>query len=566
MKRLLVIDDSPTIRKVVEITLRKTGWDVTFAASGADGIQAASQQTYDLVLLDYVLPDMRGLDVCSRLAANEATARLPLLLLTAKADDIRRLFQPYPAVRGFIKKPFTSDELLARVSAVLGEEPLGRGRFTHAQGEAAAKAVYARLARVFAFIPSWCAQMGAQAPASFFARKILTPEVIGDLLEIIASTQSEASATGGLSGELSDWSPADLLALLGSSGRTGTLRFNRPNGPFYLAYFRAGELVLVTSSNPADHAEEGAPSDVRAEAEQRTTGKPTWVTLSEAGAIPPAAASEVIHRVGRALLQRVLESRDLRFAWSDAAPPSWVTSFGKYLSLPRKTLLYARPEGSPSSSPPASMSLADLALERARAAAAGVESSWPTADRVLTRVRGFSTKIQGLALSPVERRILACVNDRTTLREIAARCSLPENEGRRIAHVLNDVGLLAPDTRPRPVLILEPDGEGFSEPLASLLSGRSTPVPLISLENDTELVSAVLREKPSMVILNAGATADPNATARALRSHDVLAGVSLVALLDLPSAMREPELRAAGFDAVLIKPVPYAALEDLIGP
>jgi hypothetical protein len=183
---------------------------------------------------------------------------------------------------------------------------------------------------------------------------------------------------------------------------------------------------------------------------------------------------------------------------------------------------------------------------------------------VLTRARGFSGRVRGLALSAVERRVLTLVNDRSTLREIAARGALPEEDVRRIAHVLTQVGLLSVDARPRPVLILEPDGEGFSEPLATLLSGRSDPVPLISLEG-CDVVSVALREGPSMVILNATSTPDANATARALRSHDVLAGVPIVALLDLPCSSREPELRAAGFDAVLVKPVPYAALEDLIG-
>jgi DNA-binding response OmpR family regulator len=539
---------------------------------------------------------MRGLDVCARLAESDVAARLPVLLLTAKADDIRRLFEPYASVRGFIKKPFTSDELLARVSAVLGAEPLGRGRFTHAQGEAAAKAVYARLSRVFALIPSWCAQMGAQTPAAFFARKILTPEVMGDLLETVGAIardgapsapnapSGEGAPAAALSGEVRDWPAADLLTLLGAAGRTGELRLTGAGvatrgrsgpEPFLLAYFRAGELVLVTSSNPEDHSREcpahanalSGDAVARAEAEQRATGRPICVAFAESGAMSASAVVETLHRASRQLLQRILESRELRFAWSDtAALPPWVASYGKYVPLTRKTLLYARPDAPADSSNTPPPSLADLALERAREASGGAMGAWPTADRVLTRARGFSSRVRGLALSALERRVLARVNDHTTLREIAARSGMPEEDVRRTAHVLTDIGLLAPDTRPRPVLILEPDGEGFSQPLASLLSGRSAPVPLISLDDDTEIVSAALREKPSLVILNAGATADPNATARALRSHDVLAGVPLVALLDLPSATREPELRAAGFDAVLVKPVPYAALEDLIGP
>jgi DNA-binding response OmpR family regulator len=584
MQRLLVIDDSPTIRKVVELTFRRTSWEVVFAGSGAEGVSLATGQPPSLILLDYVLPDMRGLDVCSRLAADPRTARVPILLVTAKAEDIKRLFEPYPSVVGFIKKPFTSDELLARVRAVAGDQPARRGPFTHAQLEAGAKAVHARMARVFALIPSWCAQMGAQAPAGFFARKILTPEVMSDLLEALepiarqnasvtaAGAPADAGLATGLSGELRDWPVADLITLVGASGRTGELRLARRDASaFWLAYFRAGELVLVTSSEPGDHDVEGearvavSPDlKARAEAEQRATGKPTCVTIADGGGARSSEISELVHRAGRRILKSVLESRDLSFSWRDCrALPEWVTSYGRYVPLARNTLLYSKQETPTTDTPPPS--LYDLALDRAREESLTRTHGWPTGDRVLTRARGFSGRVRTLALSNVERRVLTLVNDRSTLREIASRLALPEEDVRRIAFVLTEVGLLAADVRPRPILLLESDDEGFSEPLASLLSGRSDPVPLISLHGGDDLVSVALRENPAMVILNATQAADANGAARALRSHDVLAGIPLVALLDLPSATREPELRAAGFDAVLVKPVPFADIESLIG-
>src|SRR5207253_1093963 len=97
-----------------------------------------------------------------------------------------------PAVVDFVPKPFSSEELLARVRTASVDEhgrPRAsqrvRARFTHAQKETAAKALYAKLSKPFALIPSWFAQMGAQNPAAFFARKILTPDLTGDLLEAL---------------------------------------------------------------------------------------------------------------------------------------------------------------------------------------------------------------------------------------------------------------------------------------------------------------------------------------------------------------------------------------------
>ena len=66
--RVLVIDDSTTLRKLVEIALRGTGAEIDFAASGSEGIRRAAAHPPDVILLDFMLPDMQGVDVCARLA------------------------------------------------------------------------------------------------------------------------------------------------------------------------------------------------------------------------------------------------------------------------------------------------------------------------------------------------------------------------------------------------------------------------------------------------------------------------------------------------------------------
>src|SRR6187397_1258956 len=86
MKRLLVVDDSPTIRKLVEISLRGSGWSVEFAGSGTEGLARAAQLVPTMILLDYVLPDMKAGEVCRRLTADERSAQVPVLLMSAKTE------------------------------------------------------------------------------------------------------------------------------------------------------------------------------------------------------------------------------------------------------------------------------------------------------------------------------------------------------------------------------------------------------------------------------------------------------------------------------------------------
>ncbi|MGC4088001.1 MAG: response regulator [Polyangiaceae bacterium] len=153
--RLLVIDDSMTIRKLVELSLRGSAWTTEFAASGEEGISRAKQSPPDLILLDFVLPDMRGSDVCARLSKNPATARVPILVMSAKHENVRELFRDFPQVADFVPKPFNAAEIQSRLErlkpaaaapdAVTDNKPSAARSLTFQQKEAAAQAIYARI-------------------------------------------------------------------------------------------------------------------------------------------------------------------------------------------------------------------------------------------------------------------------------------------------------------------------------------------------------------------------------------------------------------------------------------
>jgi AmiR/NasT family two-component response regulator len=125
------------------------------------------------------------------------------------------------------------------------------------------------------------------------------------------------------------------------------------------------------------------------------------------------------------------------------------------------------------------------------------------------------------------------------------------------------IGLLraAGATAQGPVLILEPDAEGFTRPLEALLSRRPRALPLHSLDQGEDLPAAFRQRKPSLVILNevaAGLRMEP--AAQAARQL----GVPISAVLEAPDRVRAAALVAAGFDAVLVKPIAYSDLEGLL--
>ncbi|NNN05510.1 MAG: response regulator [Elusimicrobia bacterium] len=118
--RILIIDDDPAIRKIAAFVLRKEGHEVFEAASGADGLAAAAAQTPDLVLLDWRLPDMGGLEVLRALKAEARTGAAPVLVLTASAQEeyARRAARDGGAV-DVLAKPFRPSALPGLISDAL---------------------------------------------------------------------------------------------------------------------------------------------------------------------------------------------------------------------------------------------------------------------------------------------------------------------------------------------------------------------------------------------------------------------------------------------------------------
>jgi phosphate regulon transcriptional regulator PhoB len=131
---VLVVEDEPDIRNLIVHHLTREGYRCRVAGSGADALVRVKVAPPDLVVLDLMLPGMDGLEVCRRLHADPATAGVPIIMLTAKADEVDRVVGLEMGADDYVVKPFSPKELVARVRAVLrrarpGEvaRPLGAG-------------------------------------------------------------------------------------------------------------------------------------------------------------------------------------------------------------------------------------------------------------------------------------------------------------------------------------------------------------------------------------------------------------------------------------------------------
>jgi two-component system phosphate regulon response regulator PhoB len=116
---VLVIDDEPDLLELVRINLEQAGYRTSTAASGRAALEALRRSRPDLIVLDLMLPDVSGMDVCRRLRSDPETADLPIIMLTAKADEVDRVVGFELGADDYVTKPFSPRELVLRVGAVL---------------------------------------------------------------------------------------------------------------------------------------------------------------------------------------------------------------------------------------------------------------------------------------------------------------------------------------------------------------------------------------------------------------------------------------------------------------
>lgn len=122
--RVLVVDDELDIREIARLALeRLAGWRVLTAGSGEEAIVVAAAEQPEAVLLDVMMPGLDGLETARRLAAQETTARIPVVLLTARARSAERAELEHAPVVGVLTKPFDPATLARDVEQILGWAP-----------------------------------------------------------------------------------------------------------------------------------------------------------------------------------------------------------------------------------------------------------------------------------------------------------------------------------------------------------------------------------------------------------------------------------------------------------
>ena len=203
---VLVVDDSPTILKLVQLVLTKAGYQVTTASDGEAGLVAAHEDRPALILLDYQMPEMNGDDVCRAMSGDTVLCNVPVVVMSAREDAVGERFASLPNVVDHITKPFSPDALLAVISHTVEQrQRSGGGQTTNGRG-----------------LRQLLTAQAAQEP---------TPTPAHD---------------AALSGDLGIISIADVLTLLQDQAQTGTLSLSHAEARLEV-FLRQGRIDFATA-------------------------------------------------------------------------------------------------------------------------------------------------------------------------------------------------------------------------------------------------------------------------------------------------------------------------------
>src|SRR4029077_11270064 len=137
-KKILIVEDEPDVVDLLTLQLHKAGgFSVLTAHDGAEGLKKARAESPALIVLDLMLPRMQGLEVCKLLKTDSATRHIPIVMLTAKAEEVDRIVGLEFGADDYVTKPFSPREIILRIKAILrrghndgAEESMTRGPIT----------------------------------------------------------------------------------------------------------------------------------------------------------------------------------------------------------------------------------------------------------------------------------------------------------------------------------------------------------------------------------------------------------------------------------------------------
>jgi CheY-like chemotaxis protein len=348
--RILVVDDSPSIRKVVSSILEARGYSVRAVDDGDVGLKALSEEVFSLILLDFAMPTMNGLQFCRAMRAVERWRTIPVVLMTGRADRVREHFVELSGALDVITKPFDEEALVTVVEHALVRAARGSGSLLTAERISDsppssrsgappsmpdeevtrgrdAKLFVTRLASAIA--PALAKLGGANADETRIAQ-VLLEEISPFQLQSLGVTLRDADFAGGrdvvLAGDLAAIPVGAVLQLLQMEQQTGAVVVTHASSEITIA-LRGGLIDLVQSRGAGDEfrlgryfVQEGLATPEEIDSALAVSDSPLGLTLVANGKINETQLRAALLRQSSELIYEVLRWQRGRFELRNRPP------------------------------------------------------------------------------------------------------------------------------------------------------------------------------------------------------------------------------------------------------
>ena len=357
--KILVVDDSLMLLSFVKEVLIGANYDVTTASTGEEAVRAAQTGMPDLILLDFILPDMKGDEVCRRLLENPGTAAIPVVYMSGYGAEVQASRSENSNVIGFLNKPFTSDLLIQTVETHMprkSEEPeptqpsaAEPTPATEAEFPVEQEPAYREASEVGPEItqtqetPWWTPAPATDMPTA------ATPAAFEPAAE--QSYVPDESLTGDayFCGDTRFFSLNRALQIIATQKLTGTLRFFWDKQPVEL-WTQNGQVLFATSRDPEVYCSEAPvtlsnvdPDRIAAaRAQQQETGCPLFVTLAQENLILHEPAMQLTQHHGQKLFAELWSAPCVRFSFHQGALPDFATALPGELDVDQWALATLR--------------------------------------------------------------------------------------------------------------------------------------------------------------------------------------------------------------------------------
>jgi len=340
--KILAVDDSLTLLSFAKEVLIEANYEVTSASTGEEAVREAQSSLPDLILLDFILPDMKGDEVCRRLLENPGTAAIPVVYMSGYGAELQESRSENSNVIGFLNKPFTSDLLIKTIETHMPKkseepepnkpepaepEPAGEADFPVEQEPA-----YREVSEVGPEItqapetPWWTPAPATDIPAA-------TPAAFEPAAE--QHYIPDESITGGayFCGDTRFLSLNRALQIIATQKLTGTLRLFWDKQPVELLT-QNGQVLFATSYDselycpevPVTLSNIDPDTIAAARAQQQETGCPMFIALAQENLISQEPATQLMQHHGQKLFAELWSAPCVRFLFQQGALPDFATA------------------------------------------------------------------------------------------------------------------------------------------------------------------------------------------------------------------------------------------------